>query len=88
MISQLAHSIETFITSKDGFYGGAPVVPNRAAGALSLLLAVIVVYVILAVFGKFLWNNFLTKYITVLKPIDSWIDIIAISILLRLLFGY
>jgi hypothetical protein len=88
MINQLAHSIEQFISSsKDGFYGGAPAVPNRTAGALALLLAIIVVYVVLAIFGKFLWNNFLLKYLTILKPIESWIDIIAISILLRLLFA-
>jgi len=51
------------------------------------LLAMVVYIVIIAFVGKFLWNNYLVKYVTVVSPVKSPVDIIAISVLLGLLFN-
>jgi hypothetical protein len=52
--------------------------------ALSTLISFIVVYAILLFIGKFLWNEYLVKYVTIFKPIPGVIELIAISVLVRL----
>ena len=48
-------------------------------------LATIVYVVLIAFFGKYLWNNYLAKYVSTISAVDSPVDIIAISLLLALL---
>jgi len=50
-----------------------------------LLVTAVVIQVLLMVLGKYLWNNFLVKAVTIVKPVDSIWTILAISILGRLL---
>ena len=52
-----------------------------------LILAVITVEIILLLLGKFLWNNYLVGALTFVKPIDSIIQLFAITVLLRLLIN-
>ena len=52
-----------------------------------LLLANLTALVILLFLGKFLWNNYLTKLVTVVNPVESVFDLLALSILLNLLVG-
>ena len=49
------------------------------------LLAVVVYVVLIAFLGKYLWNNYLAKYVSNISPVKSPVDIIAISLLLGLL---
>lgn len=54
---------------------------------LPLILANITALVILLFLGKYLWNNYLTKLVTVVNPVESVFDLLALSILLNLLVG-
>jgi hypothetical protein len=88
MISSVSHVIENFMNKRDYFVGGATMndTMSRSVSLIAFVLAVVLVYAIVFLFGKFLWNNFLVKYVSVVKPVDSWIDLVAISILGRLMF--
>lgn len=52
---------------------------------LPLILAILTVHLLIAAIGKYLWNNYLVPKVTIVKPINSIIEILAISLLLRLL---
>ena len=54
---------------------------------LPLILANITALAILLFLGKYLWNNYLTKLVTVVNPVESVFDLLALSILLNLLVG-
>ena len=51
------------------------------------VIANLTALVILLFLGKFLWNNYLTKLVTVVNPVESVFDLLALSILLNLLVG-
>ena len=63
--------------------------PNKPAKdyMIASFLALLVYTVLIAVIGKFLWNGYLSEYVTVIKPVKSPVDIIAISMLLGLVLG-
>ena len=54
---------------------------------LPFIFAVITTQIILLLLGKFLWNNYLVKNITIVKPLNSVVDLIAISFLIKLIIG-
>lgn len=54
---------------------------------IPLVLAIITTQILLLLLGKFLWNNYLVKTITIVKPLNSVIDLIAISFLIKLVMG-
>ncbi len=56
-------------------------------GALPMLLAIVVVLLLQLFIGKWLWNSFLVPAVSVVNPLKSIWDILAISILARLLVG-
>ena len=60
---------------------------NASKNIIPLLLAIVVTEILLLVIGKFLWNNYLVKAVTVVRPIDSVIELFAIAMLLRLLLN-
>ncbi len=60
---------------------------NKAINYLPFILAVITTQILLLLLGKFLWNNYLVKNVTIVNPIDSVIDLIAISFLIKLIIG-
>jgi uncharacterized membrane protein len=74
--------------SKESFSsGGYPVGMmggQTPMSVLASLIAFFVVILIVAYFGKFLWNNYITKIVSVAKPARSWVDIIALFIFVRL----
>jgi len=48
---------------------------------------VLIVYIIIILFiGKFLWNEVLTKLVTIVKPADNIWQILGIAILVNLLY--
>jgi hypothetical protein len=65
-------------------FGGARASADSSNDAFASLISFIIVYVILLFIGKFLWNNYLVKYVTIVKPIPGVIELIAISVLIRL----
>lgn len=67
---------------KEHFNGG-----SRVRRLVPLLLAMLTTEIILLLIGKFLWNNYLVKAVTVVNPLSSILQLFAISFLLRLMFN-
>ncbi len=57
------------------------------AKMLSLFIALIIVYVIIAVVGKFLWNNVVVDLLSIARPAKSIWQILGLAILMSLLMG-
>ena len=70
---------------KEEFKGHQKHITSR--DLLVFLLAYSTTMLILALFGKFLWNNYLVKSVTIVNPINSVFDLLALSILINLLTG-
>tara|TARA_B100001989_G_C24529369_1_gene460659 strand:- start:141 stop:401 length:261 start_codon:yes stop_codon:yes gene_type:complete len=60
---------------------------NSIMKLLPTLLAIITVDILLLIFGKYLWNTYLVPSTSLVSPIKSIIDLLAIKILLRLLLN-
>ena len=60
---------------------------NSMMRMLPTILAVITVDILLLLFGKYLWNTYLVPSTSLVSPIKSIIDLLAIKILLRLLLN-
>tara|TARA_Y100000385_G_C13086992_1_gene636867 strand:- start:1759 stop:2016 length:258 start_codon:yes stop_codon:yes gene_type:complete len=60
---------------------------SKLQNTLPLILAVAVTEILLLLIGKFIWNTHLVNAVTIVRPINSVIQLFAISILLRLLLG-
>ena len=61
------------------------ITPVTPAKIIPAILAMITVQILLLFFGKYLWNNYLVKKVTGIKPLESVLELLAISILLKLL---
>ncbi len=55
---------------------------------LPLFLALVTTQILILIFGKYLWNNYLVKYVSIVSPVESIIDVLAISILLSLMIPH
>jgi len=73
---------ESFKTSQDTF---TDVNRNKLTVAVITLLLVFLLLVLVLIFGKFLWNKVACKYITIFKPINTVIELLAIMVLLDLI---
>lgn len=78
-------TVEKFVNAvackdKEGFRTGT------TGDLLAILISFVVVYGLVLLFGKFLWNNYLVRLLPVVTKADSILDILAVSILVRLLF--
>ena len=45
----------------------------------ALIISLITIVVLMLVI-RYIWNNVLTKYITILKPVDSFIDTFLLAV--------
>ena len=82
MINVLEKFYSSCLNDKEHFEGN-----SRLRQLLPLVLAVVTVEIILLVLGKFLWNNYLVKAVTFVNPINSVVQLFAITVLLRLLIN-
>jgi hypothetical protein len=55
--------------------------------SLPMILALVTVLILQLLIGKWLWNNYLVKAFTVVNPLKSAIDVLALSLLARLILG-
>ena len=60
---------------------------HKVLNYLPFIFAVITTQILLLLLGKFLWNNYLVKNVTIVKPLNSVIDLLAISFLIKLVIG-
>ena len=51
----------------------------------TFLLSFVIVNVLLLLLGRFLWNNYLVSAVTVVKPLKDIWQLLAISVLFKLL---
>ena len=54
---------------------------------IAMIVSVIITQLLLLLFGKWLWNNYLIKTFNGVNPIESIWQLVAISILLKLLIN-
>jgi hypothetical protein len=54
---------------------------------LAMVVSVIVTQLLLLLLGKWLWNTYLVKIVSGIKPLENIGQLIAISILLKLLIN-
>ena len=52
---------------------------------IPIILSIVVSQILLLLLGKFLWNNYLVNAVEVINPIESVLQLFAISILIKLL---
>ena len=69
-------------SEKEGFYGG-----DLKGLNIPLVLAIVTVEILVLIVGKYLWNNYLVKAVNIVNPIDSVLDLLAVSILIKLLIS-
>lgn len=50
-----------------------------------LIIFAVVMHIILLIFGKFLWNNYVSTLFTVVKPVENIWQLLALSILVKLI---
>ena len=60
---------------------------EKTRSTLILVLALVTLIFLQLFIGKFLWNNYLTKLVPAVEPAEGMIDILAVSLLFRLLFN-
>ena len=82
MINILEQFYSRILHNNEDFKSGPT---PRTDTLLPMILAVLTVEILLLVLGKFLWNNYLVKSVTIVNPINSIVELFAISFLLRLL---
>lgn len=68
----------------EAFQSGNLRMPQGKKGVI-LLLTFILIEILVLFFGKWLWNNVVTKLVTVVKPATSIWQILGFSILIKLL---
>tara|TARA_Y100000816_G_C26106502_1_gene588224 strand:+ start:4850 stop:5107 length:258 start_codon:yes stop_codon:yes gene_type:complete len=75
-------AVSNYYSNQSG--GGSPQFSNMEM--VVMLITLFLLIFLLFFFGKYLWNEHLVKYVTIVKPVDSWIDLLAISILANIVF--
>lgn len=60
---------------------------GKMTTAISVFLFVFFMLLISLLLGQYLWNNVLTKCVTVVKPIDSFIQFLGLYVLIMILFS-
>ena len=77
-------NVETFRVAMDG----SNLERELARASLMAGLIALIIFVLLAlVLGPWLWNNVLTKLVTVVKPAESVWQLLGLAVLLNLMSG-
>ena len=79
LIQNTIEQLKQLLTGGDNF--GNVNKTEVVAGELVLLL---VLWVLVLLFAKFLWNNYACRFITVLKPVRGILDILALQIVIAM----
>ena len=57
----------------------------RSPSLMPFFLALTALVILQLLLGKYLWNNFLTRLVPAINPVAGIVDILAVSVLLKLL---
>jgi hypothetical protein len=85
MIGKVCEAFVSGMTSKPG--GETTAEKNALVQALVAIIAFVLVVVILAFLGKFLWNNSIVPLLSVAKPATSAWHIIGLYVFASLMVG-
>ena len=81
--SAVNHNKEHYTNS----LGGGKMLNDYTGGELLVtLITLVIVYLLILVLGKYLWNNVFVKTFTFAKPINSIWQLFALVVLFSLLF--
>lgn len=64
---------------------GYPLMNESMMSLVGRIVAMVLAILLIAMFGEYLWNNHVTKLLSVAKPTKSVMDIIALYVFVRLL---
>ena len=53
-----------------------------------LLISLIIYLILITLFGQWIWNNILVKYVTIVKPIESAYEVWLLVVLFHILFPH
>ena len=62
--------------------------PNFSINFGALFLALLIYFLIVLVLGRWIWNNVLVKVVTVVRPIDSYLDLWLLIILAGIMLPF
>lgn len=82
MLKQIQKFVQSALSKNKETFGD-----KSTYDAISLLIALLIIVMLQLFLGKYLWNNYLIKLVPSISPADGVIDILAISLLYRLLFN-
>ena len=84
VVNSMVNTTENYTNS---IGGGKPNLNDLSTGELLVtLITLVIVYLLVLLLGKYLWNNILVKLVTVAKPANNIWQIFGLVILLSLLF--
>ncbi len=66
----------------EGMYGGMR--QTKMSPLMAIILLVIITLIMMQI-GVYLWNKVLVRYVTIAKPVRSLWDILALSILAKII---
>jgi hypothetical protein len=79
MLGVLESFYSTLAPPQEGF-------TQTTTNFVPLILALITLVILQLLLGKYLWNNFLTRLVPTVQPVKGIMDVLALSLLFRLLF--
>lgn len=77
--------ITTAVISRTETFANPNGMISPGASALGSIIASLLVFVLLLLFGQYLWNHALVPLVSVVKPAKSIFEILGIAILFSLL---
>ena len=84
MIQNLNDNQEQFVNQNGQLDLQALSKSGNKAALLSFVVVYIAVFVLLMFVGKWLWNGWIVDMVTVAKPVESVISIIALAVFVKL----
>ena len=86
-ISTIVNSLNN-TTIVENYNGGGMNLQKHSTGEIfTAIVTLVIVYIIILILGKYLWNHILIKLIPGIKPAHNIWQILGLSILLSLLFN-
>ena len=79
LVQNTLDKLKKIVTSGDNF-GNV----NETEVVVGELVFLLVIWVLVLLFAKFLWNNYACRFITVLKPVRGILDILALQIVIAM----
>jgi hypothetical protein len=85
ILSQVKHKIKDRSKDVEEFRGHRR---EKLLGAMILIsIIALIIFVLVLCLGKYLWNNYLTKSVTGIKPLNSLLEFFALYVLIRILIS-